>query len=202
MARLKISAAYRDFEKELNSLLRLDNHNQSRSELNKKQLILLTEGLFLAAFRAYENYLEETFLLYTLEKQGLSGIKPQSYLKPRNYNHSRELIQSSMPFLEWANPDIVIVRAETYLKDGDPIKSILSGAKRDLMDMKILRNHIAHNSAESKKQYEKMLRRIYGVSPLRPMTPGDHLLKIQTRSDHYLSYYINRLLDVGKAVAS
>ena len=201
MARLKISAVHRDFERELKTLLRLDNHNQSRSELNNKQLILLTEGVFLAAFRAFENFLEESFLLYTLEKQGLSGRKPKSFLKPQSYKHSRELVRSSMPFLDWANPETVIQRAETYLHNGGPIKTVLAGAKQDLLDMKILRNQIAHNSSESRQQYEKMLRRIYGTTPLSMPPPGRHLLNIRTSSEHYLYYYITRLLNVGSAIS-
>ena len=201
MARLKMSAVHRDFERELNTLLRLDRHNQSRTELNKKQLILLTEGVFLAAFRAFENFLEESFLLYTLEKQGLSGRKPRSFLKPRSYNHSRELVRSSMPFLDWANPETVIQRAETYLQNGGPIKTVLAGAKHDLLDMKILRNQIAHNSSESRSQYKKMLRRIYGTIPLSIPPPGWHLLKQKTSRVHYLYYYITRLLDIGRAIS-
>jgi len=201
MARLKISAVYRDFKRELNTLLRLDKHNQSRSELNNKQLILLTECVFLAAFRAFENFLEESFLLYTLEKQGLSGRKPRSFLKPQNYNHSRDLVRSSMPFLDWANPETVIQRAETYLQNGGPIKTVLAGAKQDLLDMKILRNQIAHNSSESSRQYEKMLRRIYGTTPLCTPPPGRHLLNQKTSSMHYLHYYITRLLNVGSAIS-
>ncbi len=126
----------------------------------------------------------------------------KSYLNPKNYKHSRDLLLSSMPFIDWTNPETVMQRAEIYLKDGEPIKSILSGAKRDLLDMKILRNHIAHNSAESNRQYEKMLRRIYGVAPLNTMTPGKHLIQIKTGSVHYLNYNINRLLDIGRAIAN
>ena len=95
MARIKVSAAHRDFSNELRSLRRTDSINQSNSSLSKKQLELLTEGVFLSAFRVYENFIEEIFLLFTLEKKSLSGAKPRSFLKPKTYKHCRELIRSS-----------------------------------------------------------------------------------------------------------
>lgn len=205
MARIKISAAHRDFSAELNSLIRLDSINQSNTGLSRSQLELLTEGVFLSAFRAYENYIEEAFLLYTLEKQTLSGFKPKSYLKPRSYNHSRELIRSSMPFLDWSNPESVMERASIYLESGEPLRSALGGAVRDLLDMKILRNQIAHNSEESKRTYAKLLRREYGTAPLTIPPPGRHLLRTVPRvnpSEHYLINYINKLLEVGAAIAA
>ncbi|PHS00185.1 MAG: hypothetical protein COA80_02995 [Leeuwenhoekiella sp.] len=205
MARIKISAAHRDFSTELNSLVRLDTINQSNSGLSRSQLELLTEGVFLSAFRAYENYVEEVFLLYTLEKKSLSGVKPKSHLKPKNYNHSRDLIRSSMPFLDWSNPESVMERASIYLESGEPLRSALGGAVRDLLDMKILRNQIAHNSEESRRTYAKLLRREYGTAPLKIPPPGRHLLRTVPRtnpSEHYLINYINKLLSVGSAIAA
>lgn len=205
MARIKISAAHKDFTTELSSLIRLDSINQSNAGLSKGQLELLTEGVFLSAFRAYENYVEEVFLLYTLEKKSLSGFKPKSYLKPRSYDHSRDLIRSSMPFLDWSNPESVMERASIYLSSGEPLKTALAGATRDLLDMKTLRNQIAHNSEESKIKYAKLLRREYGTTPLKIPPPGRHLLKAVPRvipSEHYLVFYINKLLSVGAAIAA
>jgi hypothetical protein len=204
MARIKVSAAYKDFKNELNSLIKLDSLNQSSNRFTRCQLELLTEGLFLSSFRAYENYVEEIFLLSTLEKKGLSGKKPRSFLKPKNYKHSRELIRSSMTFLEWSNPEGVMERASTYLENGEPLRTALAGATSDLKDMKILRNHIAHNSDESKQQYSKMLRRTYGTAPLKLISPGRHLLNTvrgQTPPKYYLIYYINKLLFIGEAIA-
>ncbi|RLK48871.1 hypothetical protein DFR31_1986 [Alkalispirillum mobile] len=205
MARIKISAAHRDFTAELNSLIRLDSINQSNTGLSKGQLELLTEGVFLSAFRAYENYVEEVFILYTLEKNGLSGFKPKSYLKPRSYNHSRDLIRSSMPFLDWSNPESVMERASIYLSSGEPLRTAIAGANRDLQDMKTLRNQIAHNSKESKIKYAKLLRREYGTAPLNIPSPGRHLLKTapgRSPTEHYLAFYINTLLSVGVAIAA
>ena len=202
--RIKISACYNDLNKELYSLIRLDQSNQSRSNLSTRQLHLLTEGIFLSAFRAYENYLEETFLLYTLEKKTLSGSKPRSYLKPKNFNHSRDLIRSSMPFLDWSSPVTLIDRAETYLEGGEPIKSTIASARNDLMNMKTLRNQIAHNSVESRPKYIKLLRDIYSTNPLKIPAPGELLLtgvRNSSPREHYLSYYINKILTVGQKIA-
>ncbi|MBM7332851.1 MAG: hypothetical protein ABGX87_12245 [Alcanivorax sp.] len=204
MARVKISAAYRDFEKEMKSLSKLDEINQKETRFSKNQIELLSEGLFMSAFRAYENYIEEIFLLATLEKPCLSGKKPKSFLKPKTYNHSRDLIRSSMPFLDWSTPNTVIERSQTYLKEGYPLCDPISASTRILADMKILRNQIAHNSDESRKSYGRMLLRTYGTLPLGNLSPGRHLLNSVPRltpNKHYLAYYIANLKNIGEAVA-
>ncbi len=191
-SRRKVSAALRDFDAELSSLARFDAENQaifsasttaSRAQrLSKRQLYLLTEAIFFAAFRAYENFLRDVFLLYCLEKRPASGRKVGSYLKPKNFAHSEKLIKSSMPFLDWSNPDIVLQRAELYLEEGFPIKLPYTSNREALADFKLIRNHIAHNSAESLQGYKRVLTKHYRTVPLSIPSPGGFLL-VAERSD-------------------
>lgn len=204
MARKKVSAALRDFEREINSLIDLDRSNQKREKISNRQLKFLTEGVFLAGFRAFENYVEEIFILYTLGKASISGRTVRSYLRPKNFNHSRDLLKSTMQFLDWSSADVVIDRSERCLQDGSPIYTGLSIRRRELLDMKTIRNQIAHNSLESHQKYQQMLLRLYGTIPLRYQQPGDHLLKIVNGINpprHYLCHYLNILQNVGRFIA-
>lgn len=186
-ARRKISAVYNDFYKEIKQLEKLDQKNQAKfsnekNRIFKYQLIILTEALFFAAFREYENFLREVFLLYCLEKSPRSGIVVKSYLKPKDFLHAESLIKSSMRFIDWANTSNLISRAEIYLQQGHPIKTPLSTNLDTLNDYRYIRNHIAHNSPESLEEYKKVLRKHLGTIPMNIPRPGEFLLLIDKKT--------------------
>lgn len=186
-SRRKLSAVLRDFDAELNRLERYDAENQTRfssspSTLLKHQLHLLTEAIFFRGFRAYESFVRDVFLLYCLGKRPGSGVRVTSFLTPRDFEHAEDMIQSSMPILDWANPDLVIQRADLYLKDGFPVKLPYTTHRETLMDFRRIRNHIAHDSKQSLAGFQVVLRRHYGTIPLRIPTPGEFLL-LRDKSD-------------------
>ena len=201
MARLKVSAPYRNFIRQIDSLIKIDQKNQGNvASLSKQQLHIVTEGIFISTFREFERFLEDIFLLYTLEKPTLSNKKPASYLKPRNFDHAFELIKSSMHFLEWNSPDTVNRRAETYLKNGEPIKTVITANMVILRQIRHIRNHIAHNSKESLKKYKKVIIKHYNVLPMSIPRPGEFLLNFvpnQAPPLYYLVYYLNTLKTIA-----
>lgn len=181
VSRRKISAVVKDFSQEIKKLERFDAENQAKFTsipcmISKTQLHFLTEAIFSRAFRAYECLVRDTFLLYTLEKRPRSGARVTSYLKPRNFLHAETLIQSSLRYLQWSSPDIVIERAEIYLEDGFPIKLPLTTNSLPLHDFRKIRNHIAHNSKKSLDDYKSVLRQHFTTIPLSIPTPGEFLL--------------------------
>lgn len=181
VSRRKISAVVKDFSQEIKKLERFDAENQAKFTsmpcmISKTQLHFLTEAIFSRAFRAYECLVRDTFLLYTLERRPRSGAKVTSYLKPRNFLHAETLIQSSLRYLQWSSPDIVIERAEIYLEEGFPIKLPLTTNRESLRNFRKIRNHIAHDSKKSLNDYKSVLRRHYGTIPLSMPTPGEFLL--------------------------
>ncbi len=178
--RIKISASFNSFIKEIERLKKFDfaNHIKfAKKELTKSQIELLVESIFFASYRGYEGFLREIFLLYCLEKQSKRKPKVKSYLKPKDFVHAEQLVKSSMPFLDWTKPDNIIARSEIYLQnDGHPIKLPYIVNKQQLMDFKKIRNHIAHNSIESENGYESVVRSYFGVTPLKIPTPGQYLM--------------------------
>lgn len=195
-----------ELRSQLQSLRKLDALNQRqlstmrrREEgLTKAQLHVLTEAIFFAAFRAYEHFMGNIFILYCCGVQPNKRRLIRPYLKPRTLKHAEELIKSSMPFLDWSSPDSVIERAETYLKEGYPIKDVISSNIEPLRDLKRIRNHIAHMSIESHKEYLKTVKRHYGVVPLKVPRPGEFLLFTQTGSTlYYLVDYIQLINNVA-----
>jgi hypothetical protein len=207
--RIKVSAPLREFQEELGRLVRFDTENQRnfsastgssvRGSLSARQLQLLTESIFFAAFRAYQNFLRDIFLLYCLEKRPRSGKRVRSYLKPKNFGHAELLIQSQMPFLDWVSPDNVIERAELYLERGFPVRLPYTAGRETFLDMKKIRNHIAHNSKESLREYKKVLRKHYTIVPLVIPTPGQFLLETDRRhpNKYKLQVYLEFLQQIS-----
>lgn len=177
--RVKVSAALNSFVSEIDRLEKFDftNHKKfATKQLSKSQLELLVESIFFAAYRSYEGFLREVFLLYSMEKQSRKTPQVKSYLKPKDFEHAEQLIKSSMNFLDRTSPDTVIERAETYLHNGHPIKLPYSTNRTQLFQFKKIRNHIAHNSVESQNDYEKVIKAYFGVIPLKVPTPGQYLM--------------------------
>jgi len=198
---------------EIIRLSRLDDQNRSRfgwptstggaRSIARAQLCVLTEGVFLASFRAYEVFLEELFLLFCCGGNTASGRIVVSYLNPKNRLHARDLMQSSMRFLEWNNPDDVVRRAENYLRRGFPIKVPITLRYGVLHDARRIRNHIAHGSQESKQQYLSTLRNHLTVVPTNLPRPGEFLLmpSRSTPTIHNLRFFLDLFSDLARRLA-
>ncbi len=201
--RIKISAAFNDFSSQITRLESFDRTNQRNFQnngLSKKQIHLLTEALFFNAFREYENFIRDVFLLYTQEKKRINGTKVNSYIKPKDFFHAEQMIQSSMPFLDWNSPDILIERSELYLKDGYPIKSPYTIYRTKLSECKKLRNQIAHNSLQSLNGFKKLLRAYYGINPLTIPSVGEYLM-LTSKIDN-TKYHLMEFFDLIKEMAN
>lgn len=185
MTSRRLDTAHSNFTRELDKLLRLDGENQRRfragpgrpgvATITKTQMAVLSEGVFLAAFRHFETMLQESFALYVVGKKTNSGIKARSYLSPRSMDHGLELMQSGMTFLEWNAPSKVISRAELYLSDGYPVKDVVTTNRVLFDDARVIRNHIAHRSKESMRSYRSVAARLLTTAPGAVPDPGELL---------------------------
>jgi hypothetical protein len=205
----KPSSCLTSLKQELNILRALDDKNQtlfatsveqkSKNGITKAQMHLLTEAIFFAAFKTYEQFLRNVFLIYCCGIQPSKRKLVRSYLKPRSIQHAELLIQSSMPFLDWSSPDTLIERSETYLEDGYPIKMPITTNLNSLKALKKIRNHIAHMSKESLEDFKKVVKDHYGTLPLRIPRPGEFLLLTSQRArrNYYLREYIQLIENVA-----
>jgi hypothetical protein len=212
VAKRKLSAVRAAFEADIQRLSKLDADNQRRFTasigaaglvgLPKKQLQLLTEATFFAGFRSYENFLRDAFLLYCLGQSTTTGKKVRSYLQPRDVEHAEELLQSSMPFLDWSSPSTVSTRAEVYLKNGFPVKNALTSNQVKLQRYKVIRNHIAHKSTTSLAEYKKVLKSHFSTIPLVIPEPGEFLLLPESGTTKYkLQVFFDDLISTSQLVS-
>jgi len=210
--RRSISAVLNDFKVEMNKLKNLDLDTQQRlssslgrptiGSLTRKQVLVITENIFFSAFRTYESLMEDVFLLYCMEKPPLSGKKPKSYINPTSFNHAADLIKSSMSFLDWTAPENLIKRSELFLKNGYPVKGVITANQTILQNFKRIRNHIAHNSRESHSKYLIVLRNTLTTVPVKPPNVGEFLLMTDRLNspDYYLMTYLDEIEKIGVAL--
>lgn len=204
--KIKVIDCYNTLQKEFQLLRALDDKNQQQfsagdriTRLTKTQMYLLTEAVFFAAFRAYEQFLRNSFLIYCCGIQPGKRKLVRSFLQPKTLPHAEMLVKSSMPFLDWSSPDTVIERAEAYLKDGYPIKAPLAANLETLRVLKKIRNHIAHMSNESTQEYKKVVKAHFGTVPFRLPVPGQYLLfACRNKPD---TYYLQSFLATMELVA-
>lgn len=213
--RRKVSAAYAAFDAELRRLRRMDDTNQERyfpgpgrprrGRLSASQMHLLTEAIFARAFSKYEEFIEQTFLLYCQGRSGLSGTTVKSYISPKNISHAKSIIKSGMTFLEWNSPEKIISRCDIYLHPDSPVYLAVTTHQSRLQNIRRIRNAIAHSSDEARTQFRKAVRDELGVAPLIAPAVGEFLImndRMAARRQYYLRSYLDVLGTVAKIAAA
>lgn len=211
--RRRVGAIHSEFVLEIDRLLRLDARNQQRfragpgrpgpAALSTNQMNLITEGIFLRGFSLYEKFLEEIFIFYSRGRSTRSGDSVESFLRPRNGAHARDMVKSHMTFLEWNSPETIIQRCDIYLRDGSPIKIALTSNLTRLGYMRRIRNAIVHRSREASDRYAIVVRDELRAMPLNIPNPGEFLLSTdpRARSTYFLISYLGVLKNVADASA-
>lgn len=211
-----VSDLLSEFQLEVQDLIALDRVNQSlfdvpppgNSIFTKSQLSTLTEGIFIKAYTAFEQFTRKIFLKYCCNEPTAAGTAISSYLNPKNENHAEDIIRSSLQFIDWNSPEKLIDRAECYLQnDGFPIKTLIVSSKTILQEFKIIRNHIAHNSSESANKYNRLVQSHFGTLPLTVPVPGEFLLELErprrgVQRAYKLQTFFNKITSLAVAMAS
>lgn len=186
-----LSHVLEKLERQIDSSQNLINEVKDRG-LYWIQVEIITELAFLRIFIAWENFLEESFVRYSIGAESPSRYKPTRLLVPRNIGHALNLITQGREYAKWNSANEVISRVEVYFRDGEPYRNVFRGATADLNDMNTIRNRIAHKSASTKEKFNNFVRRKLGHGR-RGMTPGRFLLTSMNSGsqDKYLDYYVD-----------
>jgi hypothetical protein len=146
----------------------------NRGALHQPQVDLVFELAFLKMFIAWEQFLENTFVRYVCGAPSLSGKKPMRIISARYLDDALGAVCGDRPYADWASVDVVVDRANRFFDKGEPYATPLQSAAVELVNMKKVRNHIAHHSNKSGEDFAKLLVNIYGFRP-KGMTAGRFL---------------------------
>ncbi|MEM3122360.1 MAG: hypothetical protein QXH60_02885 [Candidatus Pacearchaeota archaeon] len=191
------SRFYNEMEK---SFYLLKEVNTITPPLNSDIINSMYELSFLQMYRAWEFFLEKTFVLYMLGKETDKGYRPICYVNPPNEEHAYELIKGGARYPSWLNIEFIREKAELFFKDGSPFKEILYdkvNIKDALTQMTKLRNAIVHISKKALDDYESVVRKEIGSS--LNLSVGEFLSRMKKeggREVSYISYY-RKILEVS-----
>jgi len=143
-------------------------------KLHPKQAAVIREMAFLYVFAAWEEFVEESFVKYMTGSGTKAFVPALRCGKCDNMSHALKVL-SGRPdydprkhYMSWTSPKIVIQRAKVFFDSGLPFSFVLNKYLVELADARVLRNHIAHRSDSTQKDFQKMLK-TYG----RIMQSGD-----------------------------
>ena len=180
--------------------------NTASTGMLESERHLLYEAIFLRLYRAYENLLENVFISYLTGEQTIGGVQINSHVRPVSRDHARALVTSSQPFLDWTSPQVVIKRAETYIVSGEPVRAAIAGSQSHLLQAKKIRNHIAHNSTESAKEFNSIVVHFLLTAPLAAISAGEFLSMMPPSGPcarrEILSFFLEKLESTARALVA
>lgn len=120
---------------------------------------LITETAFLRAFLSWEQFLEETFILYLLGMVPPRGSSPQRYASPLTLEIAQNLVvPEDRSYVKWTTVSNITKRAQRFFKDGKPFAPALTGLSNAFTEMQIIRNAIAHQSTSAQDRFKRLAR--------------------------------------------
>lgn len=199
--------AYAGFVQCLETTRTLQEKINLENDKEPLELDLLFESMFLSAFRALENLLEDCFIYSMQGIADLSGATVERYANPNNRQHAREMLMGSQTVLDWTTASTITRRFDTFLKDKTVGLYVgVTGGSSTLSTAKDLRNHIAHNSDESAAKYARVVSVFYPTVPLNIPTSGELLRSTPTagpaKSKQVFTYFREKFIGIAQSVTA
>ena len=160
-------------------------------KIPKTELESIFELAFLNAFVAFENELTELLKTNLLMPTGSDGLLRSKYV-PLNRMDAERLLLGTQRYFQLLPVEQMEKISKVYLKDGRPFTTLSTVQKGSIAKSHAIRNHIAHNSPDSKKTYLKRVRDHVTLSSNRTAV-GLYLRSSMTSSLTYFDHHISEL---------
>lgn len=200
MVGIKITPISKRFNSEVTKSFKLIKIvNEIKPPLKPKYIFLIVELSFLKIYLAWEQFLEDSFVKYMMGGTTASGYKVKSYVNPKNFVHTQEIINEGKNYSKW-DYDEVIRKASHFLINGGPYKKTLQPIYSYLKEMSDIRNSIVHGSRYSIERFKSIVRSKIKYAPPN-ITPGEFLLIIESKTKKsFFQYYTDSLVDASKKI--
>lgn len=163
----------------------------------------LVELALLRAYRAWEAFLEESFLLFMVGGSPGRRRAPKRLVVPASRVTARLLALQGRNYPEWGE-DKTLKLAKVFFRGGEPYEGALRTRANRLADIRSVRNEIAHGSPESRSRFLAVARKeLKGVVPAR-LTPGGFLdtsMPSVSPPQAFLEGYLELLRAAAKEIA-
>ena len=161
---------------------------------------VLIEGCFLKFIVCWENFTEDYFLACMCGGNTKANkiIKPKSSLLAdkktafKKLNINRKSRESD--YIDWLDNEKIKQYSQDYFRRNSRVHKLYEDPNM-LHQIKTIRNHIAHNSGKSLKQFKESVIKQVGYLKLSKPNAADLLLSINRRKSKkffiiYIEYYI------------
>jgi len=197
-------------------------HKKFKNELNQLKLILeelsqqpksfkrdvFIQGTFLKVVINWENFIEECFLAGMCKCKTNSGtiLRPKITLS-KNKNEAFKKISAhrksrGTDFLDWIDYQKIKTRAQNVFRHNSRFQKVY----RDniiLNQIKAFRNHIAHNSAHSERNFQEQIIQNVGFLPIVNPEIADVLSAIKRNTTQkYFEIYIDYYIETADIICS
>ena len=178
------------FQKRLEFL----QHNRLKQEdifdkglITERDLLEVYSAIFLSAFVAFENLIEELF--FGLLTQRVISMHPK--VTPRiNIKHppiARDIVLGGRNYCQWLPYEITQKRANIFFRGGRPFSSLERSDETQIEKCLAIRNGIAHQSSYSQEIFRKKV--ISELSLLPKERRPKSFLRAEFSSAPQITYY-------------
>ena len=166
---------------------------------SKKIYDAIVEHCFMQIFLAWENFLENSFILYLNANADLQGNTYVRYGIPKDSEHAYNMIKGTKNYPDWTNINEVKCLAKIYFENGGPY-SIIESIPIEFEDIKVIRNRISHVSEKSIKAFDRLLAKT--IMQTTNVGIGDFLMMFKNNGQTYFSYYMDFLKCYVEAICN
>lgn len=160
-------------------------------QIVRRDIERVYEGLYLDAITSLENLIESLFIGLLTGNLNTSSSRTVSRVSFRSQKVAREVVYGGRRYVDWIPYNQTEQRAKAFFRNGVPFTSLSSPYKKDLEQIVLIRNTIAHRSNHSIRTFERY---VIGSLPLTPRerTPAGFLRSIyriaprQSRFEQYM----------------
>ena len=159
---MKISDIYSEFRTSVNNYkqciifaAKIDVANNDSNVLVKE---LIINNAFINVVNAWEKFLEKSVVAYSMGEKSLNGNCPTCYILPKDDEHALQLIKGEVQYFDWSTRDKIVQMSERVFENGEPYKTTLNSINSILLQIKKLRNNIAHDSNKSNNEFDTLVR--------------------------------------------
>ena len=172
-------------------------------ETDEKKTIrdLVVMQAFMRVFNAWEQFLENSTKAYALGEKSLLGYSPPKYVNPLDEDHADRLIKGTNTYPDWTDAEKVLKIETAFFENGEPYTTALNGFSSKYKEIKKVRNEIAHNSKNSKDEFDTLVRNVLRASAVG-ISVTDFLLSRKHRTDPYFYWsYITYIKNAARLIS-
>lgn len=172
--------------------------NANGVNFTKEIYYYVLEHCFMRIYLAWENFLEEAFILYLCDSTDMKDNKYKRYATPNDEEHAYELLKGTKQYPDWTNIGDVNLLSKLFFENSGPFKLLLSNPV-EFQHMKTIRNRISHTSQKSINKFNTLTNSQIAISGL---SAADFLFNYKTENVTFYSFYTDILLSYVEAICN